>query len=251
MAFRILKKIIVLCCLSLSAVVSLGQELISPDHNLSMTFRVSGEGLPVYALTYKQRDVLKSSRLGFELIGDGPLNTGFVLLDTKESTFDETWKPVWGEVSSIRNHYNELLVELQQKTTGRKLNIRFRLFNDGLGFRYEFPEQPNLKYFVLKEEDTEFALTGDHKAFWLPADFDTEEYRTVTSKLSEIRRKMKDAVTPNVSQTTFSPTGVQTPLMLKSQDGLYINIHEAALVNYSAMNLNLDDKNFILTTFLT
>jgi glucan 1,4-alpha-glucosidase len=251
MTFRMLTKIIALCCLSVSAVAALGQELISPDHNLSMTFRVSDEGVPIYALTYKQRAVLKPSRLGFELAEQGSLNSGFILLDTKESTFDETWKPVWGEVSSIRNHYNELLVQLQQKTTGKKLDIRFRLFNDGLGFRYEFPEQPNLKYFVLKEEDTEFALTGDHKAFWLPGDFDTEEYRTVTSKLSEIRHKMKDAVTPNVSQTTFSPTGVQTPLMLKSQDGLYINIHEAALVNYSAMNLNLDDRSFILTTFLT
>jgi glucan 1,4-alpha-glucosidase len=230
MTFRMLKKIIALCCLSLSAVAALGQKLISPDHNLSITFRVSGEGVPVYDLTYKQREVLKPSRLGFELIGDGPLNTEFVLLDAKESTFDETWKPVWGEVSSIRNYYNELLVQLQQKTTGKKLNIRFRPINDGLGFRYEFPEQPNLKYFVLKEEDTEFALTGDHKAFWIPGDFDTEEYRTVTSKLSEVRQRMKDAVTSNVSQTTFSPTGVQTPLMLKSQDELYINIHEAALV---------------------
>jgi glucan 1,4-alpha-glucosidase len=246
-----LTKLIALYCLSLTAVAALGQELISPDHNLSMTFRVNDGGIPTYALAYKQRAVLKPSRLGFELVEAGSLNSGFVLLDSKESTFDETWKPVWGEVSSIRNHYNELLAQLQQKTTGKRLNIRFRLFNDGLGFRYEFPEQPNLKYFVLKEEDTEFALTGDHKAFWLPGDFDTEEYRTVTSKLSEIRQKMKDAVTPNASQTTFSPTGVQTPLMLKSQDGLYINIHEAALVNYSAMNLNLDDRSFILTTFLT
>jgi glucan 1,4-alpha-glucosidase len=251
MTFRMLTKLIALYCLSLTAVAALGQELISPDHNLSMTFRVNDGGIPTYALAYKQRAVLKPSRLGFELVEAGSLNSGFVLLDSKESTFDETWKPVWGEVSSIRNHYNELLAQLQQKTTGKRLNIRFRLFNDGLGFRYEFPEQPNLKYFVLKEEDTEFALTGDHKAFWLPGDFDTEEYRTVTSKLSEIRQKMKDAVTPNASQTTFSPTGVQTPLMLKSQDGLYINIHEAALVNYSAMNLNLDDRNFILTTFLT
>lgn len=251
MISRILQQIAVLCFLSLSGVAALGQELLSPDHKFSLTFRLSNEGAPSYALTYKLRAVIKPSRLGFELVGDGPLNSGFVLVGTKESTFDETWKPVWGEVSTIRNHYNELLVRLQQKTTGRRLDIRFRLFNDGLGFRYEFPEQPNLKYFVLKEEDTEFAVTGDHRAFWLPGDFDTEEYRTVTSRLSEVRGKMKHAVTPNASQTTFSPTGVQTPLMLKSQDGLYINIHEAALINYAAMNLNLDDKSFVLTAFLT
>lgn len=220
-------------------------------HNISLTFTLGEEGVPIYTLTYKQRTVIKPGRLGFDLVGDASLKSGFILVGTKDATFDETWKPVWGEVSSIRNHYNELLVQLEQKATGRELNICFRLFNDGLGFRYAFPAQPKLKYFVLKEEDTEFALTGDHDAFWLPGDFDTEEYRTVMSKLSDVREKMKKAVTPNVSQTTFSPTGVQTPLMLNSQDGLYINIHEAALINYSAMNLNLDDKTFVLTTFLT
>jgi hypothetical protein len=228
------------------------QTITSPDNNLTLTFGLKENGVPTYQLTYKQKQVIKTSKLGIETKDVPSFLNGFTVTKTEQATFDENWTPVWGEQKSIRNHYNELLVTLTQKAVkDRFIRIRFRLFNDGLGFRYEFPAQPNLNYFVIKEEHTQFALAGDHKAFWLPGDFDTQEYSTVTSNLSEIRGKMKAAVTANVNQTTFSPTGVQTPLMMKSKDGLYINIHEAALVDYSCMSLNLDDKNMVLESFLT
>jgi alpha-glucosidase len=179
------------------------------------------------------------------------LMDGFTLDATATATCDETWTPVWGEESAIRNHYNELAVTLNQPANQRKIVIRFRLFNDGLGFRYEFPLQPNLNYFVIKEEHTQFAMTGDHIAYWIPGDYDTQEYEYVKSRLSEIRGLMKEAITPNSSQTPFSPTGVQTALQLKTDDGLYINLHEAALVDYACMHLNLDDKNMIFESHLT
>lgn len=228
------------------------QQITSPDKNLVLNFELKDNGVPTYSLTYKKKDVIKTSKLGIETKDVPSFLNGFTITDTQKSTFDETWQPVWGEQKNIRNHYNELVVTLTQKAEkDRFIRIRFRLFNDGLGFRYEFPSQKNLNYFIIKEEHTQFALAGDHKAFWLPGDFDTQEYSTVTSNLSEVRGKMKAAVTPNVSQTTFSPTGLQTPLMMKSKDGLYINIHEASLVDYSCMSLNLDDKNFVLESFLT
>ena len=227
------------------------QGLKSPDGNLVASFALTDGGVPTYSLTYKGKAVIKTSKLGLALKDGKNLISGFTISDTKASTFNETWKPVWGEVKEIVNHYNELAVTLTQKETNRYIIVRLRLFNDGLGFRYEFPEQKNLDYFVIKEEKTQFALAGDHKAFWLPGDYDTQEYSTVTSNLSEVRGKMKAAVTPNASQTTFSPTGLQTPLMMKSKDGLYINIHEAALINYSLMSLNLDDKNMVLESWLT
>ncbi|WP_300790401.1 glycoside hydrolase family 97 protein, partial [uncultured Bacteroides sp.] len=177
--------------------------------------------------------------------------TGFKIKDTSTSTFDETWSPVWGEEKEIRNNYNELAVTLDQPSNDRYIVIRFRLFNDGLGFRYEFPQQKNLNYFIIKEEHSQFAMAGDHTAFWIPGDYDTQEYDYTTSRLSEIRGKMKDAITPNSSQYVFSPTGVQTALMMKTDDGLYINLHEAALVDYSCMHLNLDDKNMIFESWLT
>ena len=228
------------------------QEISSPDKNLKLKFSVTGNGVPTYELNYKNKAVIKNSKLGIETKDVPSFLEGFTVTKVENNTFDETWTPVWGEQKSIRNNYNELLVTLSQKSVkDRLIRIRFRVFNDGLGFRYEFPEQKELSYFIIKEERTQFALAGDHKTFWLPGDFDTQEYSTVTSNLSEIRGKMKDAVTPNASQQTFSDTGVQTPLMMKSNDGLYINIHEAALVDYSAMSLELDDKNFILNSFLT
>lgn len=228
------------------------QTITSPDKNLTLKFALAANGVPTYQLTYKQKPVIKTSKLGIETKDVPSFLDGFTVTKTEQQSFNESWNPVWGEQKTIRNNYNELLVTLAQKAVkDRYIRIRFRLFNDGLGFRYEFPSQPNLNYFIIKEEHTQFALAGDHKAFWLPGDFDTQEYETVTSKLSEVRGKMKAAVTPNVSQTTFSPTGLQTPLMMKSQDGLYINIHEAALVDYSCMSLNLDDKNFVLESFLT
>ena len=228
------------------------QQLKSPNEHLSMTFSLLGDGTPTYSLTYKGKDVIKPSKLGLELINDSKsLLNDFTVVDTKTSSFDETWKPVWGEAATIRNHYNELAVTLNQKGTDRIMVIRFRLFDDGLGFRYEFPSQKNLVYFTIKEERTQFAMTGDHTAFWIAGDYDTQEYDYTTSKLSEIRGLSKEAVTSNASQMQFSPTGVQTALMMKTDDGLYINLHEAALINYACMHLNLDDENMVFESWLT
>ncbi|WP_321519553.1 glycoside hydrolase family 97 protein [uncultured Bacteroides sp.] len=233
-----------------SVLMAKAESIKSPNGNLELNFVVK-EGIPTYQLTYKNKPVIKESKLGLELKDAPSLLKDFTLTKVGTSTFDETWKPVWGELKTIRNNYNELAVTLTQPSADRYIVIRFRLFNDGLGFRYEFPLQKNFNYFVIKEEKTQFAMAGDHKAFWLPGDYDTQEYSTVISDLSEIRGKMKAATTPNSSQTPFSPTGVQTPLMMKSKDGLYINIHEAALVDYSCMHLNLDDKNMIFESWLT
>jgi hypothetical protein len=232
---------------------AIAQQLQSPNQKLQMEFSLQKDGTPTYSLKYKEKVVIRPSKLGFYLKDDSKsLLNDFTLIDTKTTSFDETWKPVWGEVATIRNHYNELAVTLNQKETDRQLIIRFRLFDDGLGFRYEFPQQKNLVYFTIKEERTQFAMNGDYTAYWIPGDYDTQEYNYTTSKLSEIRASMKKAYTTgNVSQTSFSPTGVQTSLMMKSADGLYINLHEAALINYSCMHLNLDDKNFIFESWLT
>ena len=228
------------------------QEITSPDKNFVLKFGLIENGVPSYSLTYKQRDIIKTSKLGIETKDVPSFLNGFTITKTENSTFDEIWTPVWGESKTIRNNYNELLVTLSQKAQkDRYIRIRFRVFNDGLGFRYEFPTQPELSYFVVKQERTEFAMAGDHKAFWLPGDYDTQEYNTTTSNLSEIRAKMKGAITENASQFTFAPTAVQTPLMMKSKNGLYINIHEAALVDYSAMHLNLDDKTMTFESWLT
>lgn len=222
----------------------------SPNGNLELNFDVKG-GIPVYHLDYKQRPVIKESRLGLELKDGKNLMDGFKLDKAETSSFDESWNPVWGEVKTIQNNYNELVVTLDQPAQGRHILVRFRLYNDGLGFRYEFPQQNNLNYFVIKEERTQFAMAGDHKAFWIPGDYDTQEYDYIESRLSEIRGLMAKSVTENLSQKNFSPTGVQTSLMMKSKDGLYINLHEAALVDYSCMHLNLDDKNFVFESWLT
>ena len=231
---------------------SYAQQLKSPNSQFEMNFLLSNDGTPTYNLKYKNKEVIKTSKLGLELKNDKKsLLHDFTIVDSKATTFDETWKPVWGEVSEIRNHYNELAVTLNQKETDRKIIIRFRLFDDGLGFRYEFPEQKNLIYFTIKEEKTQFAMTGNHTAYWLSGDYDTQEYDYTTSKLSEIRALSPKARQQNASQTGFSDTGVQTSLMMKTSDGLYINLHEAALINYSCMNLNLDDKNMIFESWLT
>ena len=230
---------------------AMAESIASPNGQLQLNFSVNSQGEPVYELFYKGKAVIKPSKLGLELKNDPGLMNGFTLADTQTSTFDETWEPVWGEVKQIRNYYNEMAVTLDQKAQDRNIIIRFRLFDDGLGFRYEFPLQKNLNYFVIKEERTQFAMTGDHKAFWIPGDYDTQEYDFTESKLSEIRGLMKSAITGNASQTQFSPTGVQTSLQMKTADGLYINLHEAALVDYSCMHLNLDDKNLIFESWLT
>ena len=254
--------------------LSLGaQKLSSPDGHLEMNFSLDEQGRPVYSLHFKGKEVVKPSRLGLELkkedagkqqdfeassYVDGAsvdrkadLMTGFKLVAEATSTTNYTWRPVWGEESEIQCHYNELTVTLEQPKNDRYIKICFRLFNDGLGFRYEFPQQKNLNYFVLKEERTQFAMAGDHMAWWIPGDYDTQEYANVTSRLSEIRSKMKDAITPNSSQTPIMEGGVQTALMMKSDDGLYINLHEAACVDYSTMHLNYDDKTGIFESWLT
>ncbi|WP_054114152.1 glycoside hydrolase family 97 protein [Marinagarivorans algicola] len=230
---------------------SLAQQLTSPNGSLTMQFSLQKNGAPMYALSYKGEAVIKPSALGFAIKNQEPLLANFIIEDVKASTFDETWKPVWGEEKEIRNHYNELEVNLSQKKSQRKITVRFKLFNDGLGFRYEFPQQKNLGHFVIEDEKTQFAMTGDHTAFWIPGDYDTQEYDYSESKLSQIRHLMSQSVTENLSQTSFSPTGVQTSLILKTAAGLYINLHEAALINYPAMHLNLDDKNMIFEAWLT
>lgn len=243
-----------LACFLLALFMSgaaMAESITSPDGQLRLNFSVNPQGEPVYELSYKGKAVIKPSKLGLELKNDPGLMNGFTLAGTETSTFDETWEPVWGEVKQIRNHYNEMAVTLNQKVQDRNIIIRFRLFDDGLGFRYEFPLQKNLNYFVIKEERTQFAMAGDHKAFWIPGDYDTQEYDYMESKLSEIRGLMEEAVTGNASQTQFSPTGVQTSLQMKTADGLYINLHEAALVDYSCMHLNLDDKNLVFESWLT
>ena len=223
--------------------------LTSPGHLLTLTFDVA-DGVPRYALTYKDRAVVLPSRLGFELKNAPSLLDGFTLRSAERSSFDETWEPVWGETATIRNHYNELAVTLEQQ--GRVLIVRFRLYDDGLGLRYEFPEQPRLRHFTLREERTEFAMTGDHTAFWIPGNYYTQEFEYTVSKLSEIRRLLPEAMrTSGTPDGPFSPTGVQTSLQMKSDDGLYINLHEAALVDYPCMHLDLDDRTFVFRSHLT
>lgn len=227
------------------------QQQTSPDGNVVLSFSLKADGTPTYKMTYKGKPVINESTLGFTLKKDEPLTNHFKVVSDSKSTFKETWEPVWGEEKEILNHYNELLVQLKQDKTNRLMNIRFRVYNEGVGFRYEFPTQKELTYFVIAEENTQFAMTGDHTAWWIPGDYDTQEYDYNESKLSEIRGLMKQSMTDNVSQFVFSPTGVQTALMMKTKDGLYINLHEAALVDYALMNLNLDDKNFIFQSWLT
>lgn len=231
---------------------SMAQEFQSPNGSFKMIFALEKDGTPTYQLFFKNKEIIKKSKLGLELQKDNTsLVNDFELVNEVRNTFDETWKTVWGEESAIRNHYNELALTLKQNKTDRLILVRFRLFNDGLGFRYEFPQQKNLTYFVLKEERTEFAMTGDHTAFWIPGDYDTQEYDYTESKLSEIRKLFRGAVTGNASQKQFSDTGVQTSLMLKTAEGLYLNIHEAALINYSCMHLNLDDATLVFQSHLT
>ena len=249
------------------------QTLKSPDGNMEMTFHLTAEGTPQYALNYGDQQVILPSNLGFEFRGvlkaqklvynsDGTISKedrepcysfydGFEVENVETSTFDETWEPVWGEEAKIRNHYNELLVNLVQTSSEKKMAIRFRLYDDGLGFRYEFPYQKNLSYFVIKEELTQFALTGDHTAWWVPGDYDTQEYNFVESRLSEISAKMEAAINPNDSQTPFSVNGVQTSLQMRTDSGLYINIHEAALLDYPCMHLDLDPETFTFISHLT
>lgn len=226
------------------------QNITSPDGELSLTFSLN-EGTPTYKVDYKGAPVILESRLGFYLNGAEDLLDGFTLLGSEQSTFDETWETVWGEETAIRNHYNELLVHLEQKATARKMDIRIRLFDDGYGLRYEFPRQEGLTYFTVKEERTEFALTGDHRAFWMPGDYDTQEYDYFDSRLSEMGAIAADHVSGNASTTRFSDWGVQTALTMKSDEGIYITLHEAALVDYSCMHLLYNPETKVFTSWLT
>ena len=265
-----MKRILLLLATLTAAAGAAAQEtLLSPDGDLKLTFHLSDTGAPTYALDFRGRPAILLSGMGLELRGDAPalefgaeirkggygapvsLYDRFEECGVERSSFDETWQPVWGEESSIRNHYNEMAVTLRQAESGREMIIRFRLYDEGLGFRYEFPEQEQLTYFTIREERTQFAMTGDHTAFWIPGDYDTQEYDYTESRLSQIRSLMEQAITPNSSQTPFSPTGVQTALQMKSDDGLYINIHEAALVDYACMHLDLDDETMVFTSHLT
>ena len=225
-------------------------EVVSPNGNVRVDFSIV-DGRPTYEMSYKGKTVVKPSHLGLELIGSTNLMDKFEEKNVTYSDFDETWKPVWGENKEIRNNYREMLVELSQPAHGRFMNIRFRVYDDGVGFRYEFPVQKYLDYFPVKEEHTQFAMTGDHIAWWIAGDYDTQEYDYTESRLSQVRKFMESSICGNASQKQFSPTGVQTSLQMKTDDGLYINIHEAALVNYSCMHLNLDDENFVFESWLT
>ncbi|HCY72011.1 MAG TPA: alpha-glucosidase [Bacteroides cellulosilyticus] len=246
-----MRKLMLSAICLLFALAGKAEGVSSPSGQVKLDFELSKNGAPTYQVEYKGKSVIKPSTLGLELKNANNLLDGFEVLKASTSTFDETWQPVWGETKDIRNHYNELLVELKQPATDRYMNLRFRVYDDGVGFRYEFPQQKNLVYFVIKDEHTQFAMTGDHIAWWIPGDYDTQEYDYTESKLSEIRGLMQGAITDNASQNQFSPTGVQTSLQMKTADGIYLNLHEAALVDYSCMHLNLDDKNLIFESWLT
>lgn len=252
-----MKHFILTAAALLSASASLGatEVLTSPDGRLQLSFDLTNDGTPTYKMDYNNKPVIATSRLGLELKNQKSLLNGFKMERVSRSSFDETWQPVWGEQSSIRNHYNEMAVCLSQPDDNghlREMIVRFRLYDDGVGFRYEWPAQDNFTYFTIKEERTEFAMTGDHTAYWIPGDYDTQEYDYTISRLSEVREKMPAVkFSYNVSSTVFSDTGVQTSLQLKTDDGIYLNIHEAACVDYSTMHLNLDEKRMVLTSWLT
>ncbi len=258
MLFRRIISAVVLTTLLLAAHAQTKTTVNSPNNNVRLEFWIGQQGEPVYAVYYKNRNVVLPSKMGFEIrthFQDKKLTSlqnNFELVAATPFNYDGSWQPVWGELKEIKEHYNAVRINLaQKKEKPILLNIVFKVFDDGVGFRYEFPEQNNLIHFVIKEEHTQFAMAGDHTAFWLSGDYDTQEYDYTTSRLSEIRGLMKGAITSNASQTSFSPTGVQTSLMMKTADGLYINLHEAALIEYSCMHLHLDDKNFVFESWLT
>lgn len=244
-----------LAALLLLPSLAIAQEVTSPDGRMLLSFSLAKGGVPTYSISYGGKDVVLPSTLGMQLAkGGSDLMDGFNVQNTATTTFDETWTPVWGEESAIRNHYNELEVALQQASTARTMVLRFRVYDDGVGLRYEFPRQKDLTYFTIKEEKTQFRMSGDHKAWWIPGDYDTQEYSWTTSRLSEIRSLMPaviEAHKDNSSWETFSDTGVQTTIQMKSDDGIYIAIHEAACTDYPTMHLNLDDKTMTFTSWLT
>ena len=253
-----------IACFCLAAMAGYAQKQTSPDGKVELAFRLDAQGRPVYSLKMDGKTIIADSYLGLQLKEENPekatdfeysqfaakqeiarradMQTGFSIAKVETSAFDETWVPVWGEETEIRNHYNEMLVTLDQKKNDRQIAVRFRVFNDGLGFRYEFPSQKNLTYFIIKEEKTEFALTGDHKAWWVAGDYDTQEYEWQTTRLSEIEGRMDKAIAPNSSQTPAGPTTVQTALLMQAEDGYFINLHEAACIDYATMHLTLEQS---------
>ena len=268
-----MKRILLSAALICIALGAMAQKVTSPDGKMELSFALDN-GRPTYTLRVDGKTVVAPSHLGYQLKKEnGEKSTDFdwkpsratdkeasrkadffsdfTLEKFENNSFDETWKPVWGEESSIRNHYNELLVQLKQTKNNRFLNIRFRLFDDGLGFRYEFPDQKDLTYFVVAEELTEFAMTGNHTAWWVAGDYDTQEYNYQTTKLSEIRGRMKRAITENASSTPIGPTTVQTALQMRTDDGLYLNIHEAACTDYPTMHLTYQENNNTFVSHLT
>lgn len=246
-----MKNFTLLFLLASSACAStFAHEAVSPSGIVKADFEIVN-GVPVYSISYKGEKVILPSKMGLRLFGKEDLTDGFELLSVESSSFDETWQPVWGENRDIRNNYNEMTARLSQKNTGRRMDVRFRVYDDGVGFRYEFPQEGKLNYFVVEDERTEFAMPGDITAWWIMGDYDTQEYEYTESRLSEIRAHNAKGPESNLSQTQFSPTGVQTSLQLKTDNGIYLNIHEAALVDYSCMHLNPDDKDFVFTSWLT
>ena len=258
-----MKKLNVLVMGLLLPMLAVAQTVKSPNGNVSVTFSLTEKGQPTYEMSYKGKIVCKPSHLGLELAKDKhaskgmeetSLMDGFTETGSKTSTFDETWKPVWGETATIRNHYNEMEVNLNQASSKRNITIRFRVYDYGMGLRYEFPQQESLNYFVIQEEHTQFAMAGDHTAYWIPGDYDTQEYDYNITPLTGIRpiiAKNREAYKSNSSTTVFSDTGVQTSLQMKTKDGLYINIHEAACLDYPTMHLNLDEKTLTFESWLT
>ena len=223
----------------------------SPSKNLTLLVGIDNAGMVHYDLIHAAGTVVQNAKMGFILKGNSLLDRDFELLNENTQTVDNSWQPVWGEVSSIRNNYQELIYAIRQKNTGILINIHFRLFDDGLGFRYEFPVQPKLKDFIIEEEVTEFKLSGNHTAFWIPGDYDTNEYPYTKSRLSEVDAVAKSEQHQEIAtRTPIGKNYVQTPLMLKTDGGLYINIHEAALMNYSAMQLRVDAATNTLTAAL-
>ena len=246
-----MKNFFLISLLSLYLICLNAQDLKSPNNEIELNSNLDKDGRLNYSVNYKSIPVILESGLGFILKNEDDLFSGFKINKIIYSSKDDEWNPVWGEESKIRNNYNEMLLELEQVTSERKMNIRFRVFNNSIGFRYEFPAQNNLGSFIITDEKTEFAMTADHSALWIPGDYDTQEYNYIESKLSEIKNKSIDFRESNVSSYRFSDWGVQTALMMKTKKGLYINIHEAALIEYSAMHLKFNPSNMVFESQLT
>jgi glucan 1,4-alpha-glucosidase len=223
----------------------------SPNGNIQLGLNNRDNGDLIYRLFYKNKKAVEPSGLGFRFKSPELLLTRFEIIKIDSSAADESWKPVWGEQSSIRNHYKQLVLQLRDKSgSGILMTVIFRVFNDGMGFRYLFPKQDKLNHFIVADELTQFAMNGDHMTFWIPGDYDTNEYSYYTTRLSEVDATGGGKAQEITAKTFFEKNAVQTPLMMKSADGLYINIHEAALVNYPAMNLVVDKPAYTFNAHL-